>query len=151
MIKCGINKILLLTTLLFLGLYVWFLGRMLTASGSITIGTIVAPTLIFILPIYVALFQVKTLKIKDGLLTVFYPFRLWTKTYKLDNLEKWKYRKTTKTLRFEIYWRSRYMTVKFKDKSWLTVLFSLGLTNFDDLLDYFNERHKELRTNKIFD
>lgn len=151
MINCGIRKILLLTTLLFLGLYVWFLGRLVTTSETIHIGTIVAPTLIFIFPIYIALFQVKTLKIKDGLLTVYYPFRIWSNTYDLRDLEKWKYRKTTMTLKFEIYFRSRYITIKFKDKSWLIVLFSWGLTNFDELLDYFNERHKELRTNKIVD
>jgi hypothetical protein len=146
MVKCGINKLYLLTILLFLGPYVWILERVITTSEPTTIGTILAPTLLFILPIYAALFQVKTLKIEGGLMTVFYPFRLWTKSFDLRELEKWKYRKTTKTLRFEIYWKSRYVTIKFKDKSWLTILFSLGLTNFDELLDYLNERHKELRT-----
>jgi hypothetical protein len=84
-------------------------------------------------------------------MTVFYPFRLWTKTFDLKELEKWKYRKTTKTIRLQIYFKSRYLTIKFKDKSWLTILFSFGLTNFDGLLDYLNERHKELRKNKFSD
>jgi len=150
MIKCGINKLYLSTIFLFLGLYIWILVRVLATNASATVGTMLAPTVLFILPIYAALFQVKTLKIKDGLMTVFYPFRLWTNTLHLEELEKWKYRKTTKTIRFQIYFESRYVTIKFKNKSWLIILFSFGLTNFDELLAYLNERHKESRSNKIF-
>lgn len=147
MIRCGINGILLLATLLFLGVYVWFLGQVLAKNGTISMGSFGVLTVLFSVPIYVALFQVKTIKIKDGLLTIFYPFRLWRKTYELSELEKWKYRKTSKVLRCL---NSRFVTIRFRGKMWLTVFYSWGLTNFDDLLGYFNEHHKELRANSIY-
>ena len=148
MIKCGVKKVYLFIILLFLGLYFWAMlhGYM---TGTLKPGVVIVLTAIFSWSIYAALFQVKTVKIKDGLLTIFYPFRLWTKTYNLDTLEAWKYRKKTKTVRFEVYFRSRYVLLKFKHNVLLTVLFSLGLTNFDKLLEYLNEKHKDTRTNRI--
>jgi hypothetical protein len=148
MIKCGIRKLYLLTVLLVLGPYLWTLGHMIS-NGTVKTGELFGLTLIFIFPIYLALFQVKTIEIKDGLITIFYPFRLWTKSYKLDEIERWKYRKTTKTFRFEAYFRSRYVVLKFKGSVWLTALFSVGLTNFDALLNFLNEKHKDRRTNKF--
>ena len=148
MIKCGIRKSYLLTILLFLGPYLWIIEHIIS-KGTIKPGAIIAVTLIFTLPIYGALFQVKTIEIKNGLITVFYPFRLWTKKYKLNDIEAWKYRKMTKTIRFDVYFRSRYIILKFKRCGLISFCFSLGLTNFDELLTYLNERHKDTRTNKI--
>lgn len=148
MIKCGIRKLYLFTILLVVGLYLWAIGHTITA-GTFRSGTIIILTMIFLFPIYLALFQVKTVQIKNGLITIFYPFRLWKKTYNLDQIHSWKYRKKTKAIRFQVYFRSRYLILKFENNLLLTFLFSLGLTNFDKLLDYLNERHKDRRTNRI--
>ncbi len=150
MINCGINKVWLLVIFLFIGPYIWLLGQIINRTGQVDLAAIGLLTFIFTIPIYTLLFQVKTIRVRDNILTIFYPFRLWTRNYNLKDLEKWNYRKTTKAIRFQLYLKSRYVTLKFRDNFGWTILFSLGLTNFDDLLKYLNEGHKELRTNKKF-
>jgi len=145
MIQCGVNRIWLVVSWILPGLYVVVLFRILMSGDGWSFGQVTALTVLFAFPIYLALFQVKTIKIENGQMKVFYPFRMWTVQYELGNLENWKYRKTTKVTRFEFYLRSRYVVMKFKDSSWMVVLFSLWLTNFDDLLAYLNERHKDAR------
>jgi hypothetical protein len=150
MIKCEINKIWLLIILLFIWPYVWLIGHIVEKGIKPDTGAMVFLTILVSVPIYALLFQVKTIRVSDKVVTIFYRFRLWTKNYSWGDLEKWNYRKTTKTLRFEFYWKSKYVTLKFKNNSGRTILFSLALTNFDSLLKYLNEGYKELRTNKKF-
>lgn len=149
MIKCGINKLYLLLIVGLLALYLWFLAHGIINKNSLEAGILVFPTLIFTVPIYFALFQIKTVKIDNGQLIIFYPFRFWTNVYQLSDLDKWKYKKTTKVIRLELFLKSRYVIIKFKDSPWLTVLFSLTLTNFDGVLDYLNHHHKNSRSTTI--
>ena len=149
MIKCRINRLYLGLILLFLFPYILLVGDVVMSRMTNRAGLITALTLSFLFPIYFALFQVKTIEIKDGQITFFYPFRLWTRTFPLDKLETWKFRRNTKAIRFQTYIKTSWLTLKFTDSIWLTFVSSISIKDFDKLHEYLNEKYKERRANKM--